>query len=259
MISGLRGVHGTAIAYAQYLKETTPVYGDRFTALSEPDDNFFRFMSLPRVSDLIRKSLDEELKNPQLHPYDSHPPVGMRIAVLDKMAPGIDPSREPLAAVLLDPGAGTETAPASAAAPPAGSRPWEDAGAAGEQFRWEEEVRRNFHILRSWTIGNMPELAPSLAKVGGRLGTRWVADETAAQAGRDLLIAALGTALLRSGWVVEETASGSPTLRKGETVIDPGQEIDRLVSGEVDAVAWRSKWTGLGAVSLRLDALRRAA
>jgi heat shock protein HtpX len=259
MISGLRGVHGTAIAYGQYLKETTPVYGDRFTALSEPDENFFRFMSLPRVSDLIRKSLDEELKNPQLHPYDSHPPMGMRTAVLEKMPPGIDPSREPLAAVLLDPNAGTGTAAASAAAPPAGSRPWEDAGAAGEQFRWEEEVRRNFHILRSWTIGNMAELAPSLAKVGGRLGTRWVADETAAQAGRDLLIAALGTALLRSGWMVEETASGSPTLRKGETVIDPGQEVDRLVSGEVDAAAWRSKWTGLGAVSLRLDALRRAA
>jgi hypothetical protein len=59
--------------------------------------------------------------------------------------------------------------------------------------------------------------------------------------------------------VIAETASGPATLRKGENVIDPGQEIDRLVSGEVDAAAWRSKWTGLGAVSLRLDALRRAA
>ena len=231
-------MHGTAIAFEQYLKEMTPIYGDRFSALSAPDDNFFRFMSLPRVGDLIRRSLDDEVKQPRLHPYDSHPPIGTRIAVLEKLPPGIDPRREPLAAVLLDPGAGTESAPTSA---------------------WDEEVRRNFHIVRGWTVGNMPDLAPSLARVGGRLGTRWVADETAAQAGRDLLMAAMGLALLRAGWAIEETASATAKLRKGETVIDLGQEIDRLVSGEVDMAAWRKRWTGLGAVSLRLDALRRAA
>jgi hypothetical protein len=142
---------------------------------------------------------------------------------------------------------------------PAGSRPWDEPGAAGAAYRWEDEVRRNFHLLRGWTIGNLPDLAPSLAKVGGHLGTRWVPDEAAAQSGREILTAALGTALLRAGWTIQESTSGSTVLQKDGNPINPRDEIDQLVDGATNAAAWRTKWTALGAVWLRLDALRRAA
>jgi hypothetical protein len=145
------------------------------------------------------------------------------------------------------------------ASPSAGSRPWEAAGAEGEQYRWEDEVRRSFHMLRGWTIGSLPDLAPSLAKVGGRLGTRWVSDEAVARAGQDMLAAALGLALMRAGWAIEAAPSAQAVLRKGDRTIDPAAEIGHLVDGSIDAAGWRARWSGLGLASLRLDALRRAA
>jgi hypothetical protein len=263
-IAGLRGVYGASVAYEHFCRENTPVYGDALTPRPAPDDSFMRFLRLPRIGDAIRKAMDEELHHPKFDRYDSHPPLAARIAALEKLPAGHDTSTEPLAASLLDPIVSTNAAvstpaPVPAAAPLAGALPWEDAGAGGEQFRWDDDVRRNFHILRGWTVGTLPDLAPSLGKVGGKLGTRWVADEEAARSGRALLAGALGLAMLRAGWVVEASASGSAVVRKGDVVVDPTKEIEQMVDGSIDAAAWRAKATTLGIASLRLDALRRAA
>jgi len=163
---------------------------------------------------------------------------------------------------LLDPIMAGSTAPSAdepTAAPAAGALPWEDAGAGSAQFRWEDEVRRNVHLLGNWTVGTLPDLAPSVARVGGRLGTRWVPDETAARTGRDLLAGALGVALLREGWAIEASPNGTVLVKKGDTVIDPIKEIEQLADGSMDATSWRAKSTGMGIASLRLDALLRAA
>ena len=257
-IAGLRGVHGAAIAYKYYGRENTPIYHDGLTPQPEPDDNFMRFMRLPRIADAIRQGIAWELTNPKLDPYDSHPPLAARIAALEKLPPGNDTSHEPLAALLLDPSALANPGVLEAT-PLAGALPWEDAGAAGEPFRWEDEVRRNYHLLRGWTVGTLPDLAPCLGKVGGRLGTRWVADESQARSGRELLSAALGLALLRGGWAIDGAQSETAVVRKGDAVVDPAKEIEQLTDGSTDAATWRAKSTTMGIASLRLDALRRAA
>ena len=261
-IAGLRGVYGASVAYDHFCRENTPVYADHLTPRPAPDESFMRFLHLPRIGDAIRKAMEDELEHPKLHPYDSHPPLAARIAVLEKLSPGSDTSTEPLAASLLDPivsANGATPVQVPAAAPLAGALPWEDAGAGGEQFRWDDDVRRNFHILRGWTVGTLPDLAPSLGKVGGKIGTRWVADEEAARSGRALLAGALGLAMVRSGWVVEASPSGSAVVRKDDVVLDPTKEIEQMVDGSTDASAWRARATAMGIVSLRLDALRRAA
>jgi Zn-dependent protease with chaperone function len=261
-IAGLRGVHGASIAYKYYARENTPVYADGLAPLPEPDDSFMHFMRLPRITDVIRQGIQYELTNPTLDPYDSHPPLAARIAALQRLPQGNDTSHEPLAVSLLDPiGSGTAAVSASApaAAPLAGALPWEDAGAGSEQFRWEDEVRRNFYLLRSWTVGTLSDLAPSVARVGGRLGTLWVANEEAARSGRDLLAGALGLALLREGWAIEASANGRVIVRKGDTVIDPVMEIEQLADGSTDSASWRAKSTGMGTAALRLDGTRRAA
>jgi hypothetical protein len=99
---------------------------------------------------------------------------------------------------------------------------------------------------------------PSVAVVGGHLGTRWVPDDTSAQSGRELLAGAMALALMRSGWVVE-VSEGRSILRKGETTLDPRGEIEALATGAVNAAGWRAKTTASGIGSLRLDALRQAA
>jgi hypothetical protein len=137
--------------------------------------------------------------------------------------------------------------------------PWEAAGAGSEQFRWDDEVRRNVHVLRNWTIGTLPELAPSVGRVGGRLGTRWVPDEATARSGRDFLAGALGLALLRDGWTIEASANGTVIVRKGDSVLDPVKEIAQLADGSMDGASWRAKSTGMGIASLPLDGLKRAA
>jgi hypothetical protein len=156
-------------------------------------------------------------------------------------------------------GSAAPSADAPTAAPAAGALPWEDAGAGSAQFRWEDEVRRNVHLLRNWTVGTLPDLAPSIARVGGRLGTRWVPDEAVARTGRDVLAGALGLALLRDGWAIDVSPEGTVVVRKGDVVIDPVKEIEQLADGSMDAASWRAKSTGMGIASLRLDALLRAA
>jgi hypothetical protein len=261
-IGGLRGVHGASIAYRYWVRETTPVYADGLTELPEPDDDFMHFMRLPRITDVIRQGIRYELSNSTVDPYDSHPPLAARIAALQRLSPGTDTSDEPLAASLLGPlAAGSSAASANApeVAPAAGALPWEDRGAGSEQFRWDDEVRRNVHVLRNWTVGTLPDLVPSVGRVGGRLGNRWVADEAAARSGRDLLAGALGLALLREGWAIEASPDGTVIVRKGDAVINPMKEIEQLADGSMDAASWRAKSTGVGIASLRLDALRRAA
>lgn len=260
-VAGLRASHGAAAAYDLYRQENTGIYVDEFAGGPVPDDNFMRFMQLPRVAAAIRESLDEELANPRPHPFDSHPTLAARIGALQKLPPGNDSSREPLALTLLDSApATTGDAPAMTrdGAPAHGALPWEDAGAAGDQYRWQDEVRRNFHLLRGWTVGSLPDLVPSIAVVGGHLGTRWVPDDTAARSGRELLAGALGLALKRAGWAIE-ASEGRSLLRKGESAIDPRSEIEQLATGTLDAAAWRAKTAALGVSSLRLDALRDAA
>jgi Zn-dependent protease with chaperone function len=262
LIGGLRGLHGAAIAYKYYARENTPIYGEGLSLLPEPDDSFMQYMRLPRIADAIRQGIDWELHNPTHDPYDSHPPLAARIAALEKLPPGNDTSQEPRAASLLDaiaPGSVASAGNAPEAAPQAGALPWQDAGAGGVQFRWEDDLRRNVHLLRNWTVGTLPDLAPSLARVGGRLGSRWVADENAARGGRDLLAGALGLALLHGGWAVEVSAPGSVVLRKGDTVIDPTKEIEQLADGSMNAAGWRAKSTSWGITAVRFDALRRAA
>ncbi|HEV3096771.1 MAG TPA: M48 family metallopeptidase [Candidatus Dormibacteraeota bacterium] len=263
-IAGLRGVYGASFAYAHFCRQNTAVYADALTPRPAPDENFMRFLHLPHTGDAIRKAMEDELAHPRLDPYDSHPPLATRIAALEKLPPGVDSSTEPLAAALLDPivsanAAVPTSAPVPTAAPLAGALPWEDAGAGGEQFRWDDDVRRNFHILRGWTVGTLPDLAPSVGKVGGKLGTRWVADEEAARSGRALLAGALGLALVRAGWVIEASATGHAVVRKGDVVVDPMKEIEQLTDGSMDAAGWRARATAMGISSLRLDALRRAA
>jgi Zn-dependent protease with chaperone function len=257
-IAGLRAGHGAAIAYRYYARENTPVFDGGLNLPPEADENFMQFMRQPRVTDVIRKGIQYELTNPTPDPYDSHPPLAARIAALARLAPGNDTSHEPLAASLLDP-IGSQSADASAAVPPAGALPWEDAGTGSVQFRWEDDVRRNVPLLRNWTVGTLADLAPSVARVGGQLGTRWVANEASARAGRDLLAAALGLALLREGWAIEASPNGTVTVRNGDAVIDPVRDIEQLADGSMDAADWRAKSTGMGIASLRLDALRRAA
>ncbi len=261
-IAGLRGVHGASIAYKYYARENMPIYADGLAPPPEPDDNFMHYLRLPRISDVIRQGIQYELTNPTLDPYDSHPPLATRIAALQRLPAGNDTSHEPLAVSLLDPieaGGAAISGTAPEAAPQPGALPWEDAGAGSVQFRWEDDVRRNVPLLRKWTIGTLPGLAPSIGRVGGRLETRWVANEEAARSGRGLLAGALGLALLRDGWAIEGSPTGTIIVRKGDSVIDPVKEIEQLADGSMDAAGWKAKSTGMGIASLRLDALPRAA
>ncbi|HYY45967.1 MAG TPA: M48 family metallopeptidase [Candidatus Angelobacter sp.] len=260
-IAGLRALYGASKAYDYFRRENTGVLVDHLIAGPDPDESFLRYMQLPRIGALIRQSLDYELAHPKPHPFDSHPVLAARIAFLKKFPPGNDSSREPLAFSLLDPLPfdSTSSSPVrNQPVPAAGAMPWEDAGAGSGQFRWEEDVRRNFHILRGWTVGSLPDLVPSVAVVGGHLGPRFVPDDAAAQSGRELLAAALALALQRVGWVAD-VAEGRSVLRKGEAVVDPRAEVEQLATGGVDASAWRAKTTALGIGALRLDALRPAA
>lgn len=260
-VAALRANYGAAIAYELYRRENTGIYVDHMVAGPLPDDAFMQYMQLPRVSAAIRNALEEELAHPRPRPFDSHPTLAARIAAVQKFPPGPDPSHEPLASSLLDSAlsaVGSLQATMPQATPAFGALPWQDAGAAGDQFRWEDELRRSFHLLRGWTVGSLSDLVPSIAMVGGHLGTRWVPDEAAAESGRELLAGSLGLALIRAGWVIE-VLDGRSVLRKGEVTIDPRHEIEQLATGALDAAAWRTKTASLGIASLRLDVLRQAA
>jgi hypothetical protein len=104
-------------------------------------------------------------------------------------------------------------------------------------------------------VGWLPELlkyADRLGQAEASAARRKVAPEEARSLGVGLAGAALATALAQNGWAAESLPGRPITMRRGDAVLEPFEEADRLARGEIDPETWQRRCWELGIRDLSL-------
>ncbi|MBL8205977.1 MAG: M48 family metallopeptidase [Blastocatellia bacterium] len=257
LADGLRLVHGAGGAFDVYWhNEVAPVLNAGYRAPLVT--GFARFVEAPMIVELIEKSLDEELKEGQSDPYDTHPPLRERleaVAALPAYANGQQLSTDPPAITLFDnlPQLETElfanllegqNVPQSLQLVS-----WEDTGARVFLPLWEELRNEHRAALQGITPQSLPEWAGKLAELGQKMrveGKAWLTDEEAAELAASVLSCALAVVLHRRGAAIQALPGEAVRLQIGTATIEPFNVIRQLAAGELTAAAWQQQCEATG-------------
>jgi heat shock protein HtpX len=257
MIDGLRALaHGSIAFNAYWRQEIVPLVEAGFQPpLAE---GFTRFLGEGAIMKQVSAAAEEELVHKRTNPYDSHPPDAERIAALAALPPGPDPGREPAAIGLLD---GVDMIDSSILF--AMLKPgiqlrriaWADAGNVALMPGLRDRVRRQGPLVSSYTIGWLPELLKYADRLGATEASAAgasVAPEKARSLGIGLAGAALAVALSQNGWTAESLPGRPIVMRRGDDVLEPFNEVDRLARADLGAEAWQQRCWALGIRDLSL-------
>jgi Zn-dependent protease with chaperone function len=257
---GLRRVHGAAAAFQAYFgSEVAPVLGGGFRP--PVFEGFRRFLAVSEVSTSVAAFVDAEAKQGKGDPYDSHPPLGARLAALGNPPPVPPSPQDPLAASLLEAPEDLEAellgyALTGGTLPP--RVPWEEVAEKVYVPAWRKELDANRSLLRGLTAGGLPALLSRPAGDPRRKGRGAPAPETEGlpKAGGVAAMAIL-LHLLERGWALE-TAPGRPiVLLRGDDSFFPFREIEDLHGGRTSAAGWTERCRLLGIADLALDTVGR--
>jgi hypothetical protein len=244
LTSRLRTIFGAALAYDGYWRdEVVPVLSAGF--LPPLAEGFAQFLHEPRVAGAVSRATQEEMMTPKVDPYDSHPSLPDRIKALERLPPGPEPASEPLALSLLEDASGAETPLARSLLKPGAPalRPvsWSDVGIEVVVPYWEARVKREPQVLAGQTVAGIAGLLPPRDWADGprfsRLG---------------LLGAALGLALVASGWSIDSLPGAPPLLQRGRDSVEPFGIMDELAKGTLSDQAWQQRAAELGIATLPL-------
>ena len=262
MIDGLRSLAKGAIAFDTYWRqEVVPLVEAGF----QPPiaEGFTRFLAEPAIMKDVAVAAEERLAQARTDPYDSHPPDAERIAALMSPAllatsPAVAGEEEPAAITLVD---GLEYIDAALLMgilkPGLQLRriTWAETGSVALLPGLRVRVGRHAGLVGGYTIGWIPELlkyADRLGQSEAKAAGASVAPEQARSLGIGLAGAALANALAQNGWSAESLPGRPVVMRRGELMLEPFIEVNRLARGEVDADTWQRRCWDLGIRDLSL-------
>ena len=258
LINGLRRIHAAALAFSTYWREEfVPVVNAGFRV---PFVSGFRqFTTNERVAGLLDTAVKEEESNPRLDPYDSHPPLGARIAAVELLPagpPGGDES--PALSLLGDPVDAERSLLDYMLKPGALLRDvaWENVGAEVIVPQMRKRTEPLLHLLGDATVAQLPDLAKTAPDLGRRIATaqdRKLPDGVdPATWGVGLLGDSLTLALASNGWTIESPLGSSISARRGTSVIQPYEAVQALSSAKADPHGWMQQVEALGIGPIRL-------
>ncbi len=257
MIGGLRALARGSVAWSAYWRtEVVPLLEAGF----QPPiaDGFQRFLNEPQVKEGAEKAAQELLSQARSDPYDSHPPDTERIAALGSMPSGPDDPAGPPAATLVNSIEAIEPFLLIGILRPGLQMrriTWQEAGSQAMLPGWRDRVSRQAHMLRDYSVGWLPELVKYADRLGrsetAAAGRQLTADQTRSL-GVGLAGAAFATALAENGWTAESLPGRPVAMRRGEVMIEPFLEVNRMARGEVDPPAWQQRCVELGIRDLPL-------
>ena len=260
MINGLRSLARGSIAWSGYWRqEVVPLIEAGFQA--PVTEGFARFLAEPGTADRLDKAAEQLLAQAKPDPYDSHPPDAERIAALAALSDqpaGPQTDEGPPAITLLN---GIEAIEPMLLAGVLTTGvhlqqiSWEQAGTAALMPGLRARVGRQAGLVSGYTVGWLPELlkyADRLGQAEASAARRKVAPEEARSLGVGLAGAALATALAQNGWAAESLPGRPITMRRGDAVLEPFEEADRLARGEIDPETWQRRCWDLGIRDLSL-------
>lgn len=252
LVQGLRRIHAAGLAFSAYWREEfVPVINAGFEVPLVA--GFQQFSSNDRVSALVGKAIQQELANPTVDPFDSHPPLAERIAAVEHLPAGPPPDdQSPALGLLGDPRAAEHALLLSVLKPGVALRELDWARVATEVIlpQMRKRVETYGKLLSGATVAQLPELAERAAGLGRDIvtlqGRNLPPDADTTPWGIALLADSLTVALASNGWTIEAPPGALVSVRRNSDLIEPHATVESLAGKEADAEGWRRRVETLG-------------
>jgi heat shock protein HtpX len=259
LIEGLKRIHGAALAFNGYwLNEVAPVLSKGF----HPPlvEGFRRYLASSRIAAAVSSSLERELAEGQVDPYDTHPPLRERIAALQTVPNGETTGNDLAAISLLGDVEGLEARLITTTAHESTAQvlpllAWDDVGRKIWVPAWEAYAGKYADVLAGNTPHALPALLQNLDALSHRLREcdgEDLGPEQRYQQAIGMLGVALAVALSRNGWEPHVLPGDDVDCEHNGTFIKPLDIVPKLVSGELAPEAWHELCVGAGIAELDL-------
>lgn len=258
LISGLRGVHGAALAWPSFLRtEVVPMF--EMGCLPSMTSGFAQFLAAPSILQQVLNGIDTRIREEKTQPYDSHPPLRDRVAAASRLSVPSPPREIESALVLLDNVGDEEVRFLKAMHPDLMQKElkpvsWEEKGTAVLIPYWRRFVSEYSNLLEGTTIGNLmeslgrlPQIAPRIRDPKGMLLT----PEQRIERARSLLAMAFALALVNNGWRLH-SGPGEFHMDCGDERLNPFDVTTKLSDGAITKDAWTERCRELGIEGIRL-------
>lgn len=266
MVRGLTAVHGAGRTFGHYWSgEAVPVLSAGF--LPSLTDGFRRFLDERPIAEAVARSVAEEIAEGRADPYDTHPPLRERVAVLGGLPRGEAPAGDPSALTLLDDLPALErlllaTLAGEDAVAKLKPVAWEEAGERVFVPQWRAAVEKHAPGLGGLVPADLPRRAKSpreLARtvLGLKAGAP-VPDEKVAE-GEWVVGCALAAALHARGHFLRCVPGAPISFHAGEPQVEPFGVPAALADGRLSDAEWQALCEAFGIAQADLGARPRPA
>ena len=247
LAEALTAIHSGAIAYVPYLQqEVHPLL--RLNVRPEFAAGFAQFLAAPRIEKVVAEETAREIAEGKSDPYDSHPPLRVRLAELAKLTQG--PSREadgPATSLLrkLDTLEGELLASATGRTEIKTWRSvdWEKVGEEVYLPNWRSTATKNAAALQGLHPIDFPQIAADPVAFGRRfaLKSEFPSKEVLTQRAVEIAGSAFAVALQDHGWKSHADPGEPFVFLRNDVRIEPFSILQKIGSGEVSKVAWEQQ------------------
>jgi Zn-dependent protease with chaperone function len=259
-ISALKRVEVIAPAYNSFFSnEVMPVF--RAGYLPPLNEGFDRYLADPDMAKLFHDYARQSALGAESGEYDSHPPTAERVGALARLNYKVSENPRDAAATLLkEPDrhvrALLEFMYGKENVVKLKPIKWDEVGAKVYAEMWTAIVQEQTKWLGALTAEQIPSEKKWFIKKGAELAALHHRPDVTADEHIDytkhVLLCAVGSALVRVGWIIE-TAPGRPlNLRNGDRHFEPHVALDKLADESMKAAEWKSQCDSLGITGAQL-------
>ena len=249
MASALRKVHGAAVAFHNYWRgEVSPVLNSGY--LPPLAAGFARFVQVESVSSNMATAIQTEEAEGESNPYDTHPPLGERVAALKALPQGQWGDTRPAVSLLGDPQRWERRLLATAineewarSLKPVG---WDNVVGTVYVPMWRQGVKENARVLAGITLTRLPFAGGFAANGMFREGDQALLHQI------HVVNMALSLALLDAGWTVSTSPGEEVVFRRDTHEMRPFAELMGVAMGKLTAEQWAARCVELGIDSVAL-------
>jgi heat shock protein HtpX len=247
LVSGLRGVHISALAWPNYWhEEVFPLLNSG--CLPSITSGFSQFLAAPAIAKGVDSDLEAQIRDAKSDPYDSHPPLRDRIAAASQLTLPTPSEDSRPAWNLVDDMVEAELNFLEAVNPDLPKDAlkrvsWEESSTKVLIPNWTRAVDESASLLQGITVANLPkslgrvpEIAAEMRDPTGMLLT----PEQRVQNARNLVGTAFALALVNNGWILH-SRPGEFYLEKDGRQLQPFLLMLQLSDG----VIWGEAWTDM--------------
>jgi len=249
-MAALVAVERSSAAFSSYWSsEVIPILSNGFRPPIAA--GLTRFLGADEVASSLREHVDKAVQGTNADEYDSHPPLGERLAALEPLASDAE-EMGPIASTLLRDLDQLEadflrsifTDPAQVAS--LRSVEWQDAATAVYLPAWRTKVEQHVEFLGGVRMQQLASIARTMPFVSKQMKLDDVLAEERTEAAKIIISCALAVRLCDDGWVCNAEPGRAITMTKDGRTIAPFTLLTRLGNGELPETEWASECAAAG-------------